>query len=492
LRFEEAERRGELAGFRRFLRLHPQHRLAPKAWRLLVAEQGRLLIARGDRKGIVAFLGRHPDSVAAQALRKKLESLDYDALSREGSSPALESFLRSYPASPSGAAVRKRLEERLSRQVAALGDRTDLLGFKERFPASGHMEALELVVSRREALDALLSGDLLRLRSILAGRRPLAPPAKRRILDSWLQGGLPRLAALSSLFRGAAQFRPRGSPRALTAAATTGDPPTAAFALRALSYLPSLSAARAILERVESPDFGVSYEACRALAAWNSRAPQPAATEFLEDRLAALRLREDTSARVGELGILLAMGDSSALLETLASRSWNRPWSVLPSVLWLERLAPGSEAARRVGGAAVKLLKDELGRLGQMLPKELGDDTKARAIAALFEIGALVQALGSIEARHGRGPGWVGELGGLVESAKQRLAEVRQALSRRYPEMIQVDSAETDQDSARHMDRLKASQAQLGSRIAGLGLSPLVRSFLCETIQGVPLSCPSK
>lgn len=492
LRFAEAERQGRLSGYRRFLRLHPRHRLASKAWQLLVAEQGRLLLTEGNRASIVAFLARHPQSTAVAALRSRVESLDLQALSLEESIPALERFLRTHPSSSSGPAVRNRLEIRMAGRVAAFGDRAALRSFRERFPGSGHLARLDLLVFGREALEALRAGDTVYLRSALRERLPRGASAGSRVLGSWLQSGVPRLTALAPFFRGAAPFSPRGSLQALVAAVRLGDPPTAAFALRALSYLQSLPAVLAMVESVASPDTGVALEACKSLAMWTTRAPREPTRQLLLDLLAGLRERQDTAARVSELGILWALGERSGLLAALGARAWHRPWRLLPSFLWLEALVPGTAAAQQVGAQAVEALREELGRLGQMVPKELGEETRQRALSTVFELGAIGAAIQGLEARHPRGPEWVEKLRSLGEAVRQRVTEARQAFVTRFPEQLPADPAETDAAAKQHEAARQGMLRQLQGRIDSMGTPTEVRSILCAAIPQVNGFCPQK
>lgn len=482
-RFAEAERRRDLAAFRRFLRLHADHPLAAKAWLHVVSEEGRTVLIGGRRQDVVNFLDRHPRSDLAPEMRRRLEELDRQALGPRASAMDMERFLRVHPSSPQGEIIRQRLEKRWADIVSALGDSSDLRAYRERFPQGAHLANIRSRVEQRELLEALAQGDAPFLAARVALVLSALPHNRRRVLAPWQKDGGHRLASLSVLVRDAIPFRPPGRLPGLVKASRIGDPPTASFALAALSFVPRLAAGRALMEALTSPNAGVALEALRSLRRWVERSPGSSARNFLIDFSAEAKRGRGGGgeARVVELGVLWALKDTPALMRALSARDWHRPWDVLPHVLWLEVLAPDSPDSQRVGALALAVFRQELRRLSQMFPRTIDEQNRHRATGSLFELTALANALRQLGERHSGGSVWAEKLRGLAVAANQRAVEARRALANRFPQEQPLVVDTLWKDAERHGANQKTALVRLRARVAAMGLPPEILALLCSS-----------
>lgn len=476
--FRLVRRVNTAAAYRSFLKDHGGHPLGVQAWRHLTSKLATMVLQAKDRRTIGAFLKRYPKSPHVSRLRKRLEELDFNSLGPHATLRALETFGLRYPTSLRRAGVRQRIATRLAERVAHFGDERDLAGFLRRFPTGPVAKRLRAQVLQKRLRQAVLALDGPTL-SRLEGQRP-ATRAEVVRLRSWIRRRPAQARKLREAVRKSLAWRPVARLVALAAAAGVSDPRTAAYAIRALAYFPSLGAVDAILRGVASTDSAVSSIAVDALARWallHSRMP---ARRLMADRAAAIRVRRDAAARLTEAALRRTLGDWPRLLAMLGGRSWHRPWSVVPLYLWLETLPTAAAAGEsKAGGLLLRAYRHEHRKLAQMLPAQVRQSNRRRAEAAVFEMDRLAHTASRLVAKHGATGGkWVRRLRQLAARCRrQRDAGDRQLGG--FPGYRTVLVDRLDRRRRTHAAGLQTARTQLIRMIRQLRPPALLGRTLC-------------
>ena len=482
-RFAMARKGAQPEAYRWFLKRHGDHPLAAQIWRLLVRQLGRQLMTSGDRFGILAHLRLYPKSPLAPALKRRLETIDFKALHDGMARPDLESFLLRYPASKHRGAVRRRIAARIANQVGYFGDAHDLQRFEQRFAGSIQVGRIRRALALRRLTGAVLSFDVGPLRVLKArAESPRATKIRINGLLTWMRRHRQILPQLRELIRRALPWRPSGRLHALIAASSVSDPRTVAYALRALSYLPSRPGVMAIIRAVGSPDTAVSSAASDALLQWARHHGSGPARQLLDDEAAQLRPQAHTRARLTRAALHRARGDWMRVLALLAGKRWYRPWSVTPLYLWLMTL-PGqvSPNIARIGKNAVVAYQDEARKLRQMIPKRIRTDNRAQAAAAVFELDRLARSASKIIERHGvTQAAWVGGVQRVVAVCRKHRNEGDRRLSALFASYESVMTDSFDQRRRQHERGRAAAHKALAAQLKGLRAPVLLVTTLCS------------
>ncbi len=470
------------AAYRSFLRDHGDHRLSVEAWRRLTSRLAAKVLGAKDQRIIRAFLKRYPKSPQVSQLRRRLEKLDYRALGPHATLHALETFGLRYPTSSRVASVRQRIATRLAERIASFGDERDLAGYLRRFPTGDIAAGVRTRVLMKQLTHYILSLDAGGLRRLEARRLP--HKTERVRLRTWIQRRPAQARQLREAIRKSLDWRPTARLAALTAAAGVSDPRTAAYAIRALAYFPSLGALDAILRGVGSTDSAISSFAVDALARWALLHSRAAARRLLADRASLIRARRDAAARLTEAALRRTLGDWPRLLTILSGRSWHRPWYVVPHYLWLETLPTKAAAGEsKPGKLTLRAFGDEHRKLSQMLPSQVRQSNRRRAEAAVFELDRLAHTASRLVAKHGATGGkWVRKLRLLVSRCRrQRDMGDRQLGGFPGYQTVLVDRL--DEQRRSHAAGMKTARIQLVRILRRLRPPALLGTSLCALSQ---------
>lgn len=480
-RFHHAQQTNTIVAYRQFLLLHADHPLAVKAWRLLTGQLAQNLLTSGRRPAILAFLKRHPRTNHRTRLVRRLETIDFKGLHPDAPLLDLEAFLIRYPKSKHFDRVQGRIEERLAERLAHFGEPRDIGDYLQRYPSGRHTGRLRAASFQRRLAKAVLELDPARLQSLAAD--PLAGPRKKQILalQRWIPRARKQAALLRAAMRQALPWRPSARLRALVAAAVGSEPRVAAFAIRTLAHYSALSAVTTLLQAVGSSDSAVSSIAVDALARWVRLRNVPAARRLLVDRLAELRTRRSAVARLTEAVLRRTLGDWPGLLGVLASRTWYRPWNVVPYYLWLETLPNGAgPAVDRVGRLTLKAYQSEARKLIGMVPQQIRLENRKRAESAVFELHRLAHTASRLVAAHSSGGGeWVQALRAVVLECRKHRDDADRQLTARFPEYGTVLVEPQFRERRQHDAGRKQAQSKLRSMIRRLRPPALVTTLLC-------------